>query len=255
MDVVGKAPLRFVLKLPVSAPRPLKSVLFVLFLLLCFSLLHGCRFPQDVEGTLDRVRGGVLEVGVTENPPWVIRTDNGAEGLEPEIVRSLADQLDAEVRWHWGSESQLLRALEQLQLDLIIGGIAKNKWISKAAAPTKPYVKVRSTVGFSEGQAAPSSLEGLTVGVLTINHLAKSLSEKGAVPEKRAEPQQPDGAFAGPGWWLRAHGYQPGPFKLTTDKHVMLLPKGENAWMMVVQKHLNSLTGVEQRLQKMEAQL
>ena len=228
--------------------------MFILFLLVCFSLLYGCRYPQDVEGTLDKVRDGVLEVGVTENPPWVIRTNGRAEGLEPEIVRRLADQLNAEVRWHWGSESELFRALEQFQLDLIIGGIAKNKWVSKAAAPTKPYVKVRSTVGFPEGQAIPDSLEGLTVGVLPVNHLSKPLSEKGAVPEKRTEPQQPDGAFAGPGWWLRANGYHPGPFKLITDKHVMLLPKGENAWMLVVQKHLNSLTGVEQRLQQMEAQ-
>lgn len=255
MDVVGQAPLRFLLKLPGSAPRPLKSVLWIIFLLLCFSLLHGCRFPQDVEGTLDKVRGGVLEVGVTENPPWVIRTESGAEGIEPEIIRSLADQLDAEVQWHWGAESQLLRALGQLQIDLVIGGVAKNKWVSKAAAPTKPYVKVRSTVGFAEGETVPESLEGLTVGVLPVNHLAKPLSEKGALPEKRAEPQRPEGAFAGPGWWLRAHGYNPGPFKLTTDKHVMLLPKGENAWMMIVQKHLNSLTGVEQRLQQMEARL
>ncbi len=230
-------------------------ILFTLFLLFCVSLLHGCRYPQDVEGTTDKVRSGVLEVGVTENPPWVVRTNDGAEGLEPEIIRGLADQLNAEVRWHWGAESQLLRALEQLQLDLIIGGITQNKWVSKAAAPTKPYVKVRSTVGFAEGQTVPDSLEGLTVGVPAINHLAKPLADKGAVPEKRAESERPAGAFAGPGWWLRAHGYNPGPFKLTTDKHVVLLPKGENAWMMVVQKHLNSLTGVEQRLQQLEAQL
>lgn len=253
--MVEQDPLKPEANLWVSALRTLILIVPALFLLLCFGVLQGCRYPQDVEGTLDKVRGGVLEVGVTENPPWVIRTDGGAEGLEPEIIRSLADQLNAEVRWHWGAESQLLRALEQLQLDLIIGGIAKNKWISMPAAPTKPYVKVRSTVGFPEGQTVPESLDGLTVGVLAINHLAKSLSEKGAVPEKRAEPQQPEGAFAGPGWWLKAHGYKTGPFKLATDKHVMLLPKGENAWMMVVQKHLNSLTGVEQRLQQLEAQL
>ncbi|WP_166262125.1 substrate-binding periplasmic protein [Marinobacter salicampi] len=226
-----------------------------LFLLLCFGLLQGCRYPQDVEGTLDTVRGGVLDVGVTENPPWVIRSGDNAQGLEPEIVRSLADQLNADVRWHWGSESQLLRALKRFQLDLVIGGIAKNKWISMAAAPTKPYVKVRSTVGFPEGQAVPESLDGMTVGVSAVNHLAKALSDQGAVPEIRDEPQQPNGAFAGPGWWLRAHGYEPGPFKLTTDKHVMLLPKGENAWMMAVEEHLNSLSGLERRLQQLEAEL
>lgn len=252
--MVEQDPLRPEATVRVTSHRPLLLVLPAVFLLLCFVVLQGCRYPQDVEGTLDKVRDGILEVGVTENPPWVIRTDDGAEGLEPEIIRSLAEQLNAEVRWHWGAESELLRALQQRQLDLIIGGIAKNKWVSKASAPSKPYVTVSSTVGFSEGQTVPESLEGLTVGVLTVNHLVKSLSEKGAVPAKRAEPRQSDGAFAGPGWWLRAHGYKTGPFKLATDKHVMLLPKGENAWMMVVQKHLNSLSGVEQRLQQLEAQ-
>lgn len=239
-------------RITVSAPS--RRILPALLFLLCFSLLQGCRFPQDVEGTLEGVRGDTLEVGVAENPPWVVRTQDGAEGLEPEIIRNLAEQLGAEVRWHWGTENELLRALAQLQLDLVIGGIAKTKWITMAAASTRPYVKIKSSVGFPEGRPVPESIEGLTVEVMAVNDLARALQEKGARPVKRVPDQESIGAFAGPDWWLKAHGYTPGPFELTTDSYVMLLPKGENAWMMVVEEHLNKLGGIEQRLQQLEEQ-
>jgi polar amino acid transport system substrate-binding protein len=51
----------------------------------------GCDFPADPEGTLDRVSGGTMRVGVIEDPPWVILED-GREpaGMEPELVRQFA---------------------------------------------------------------------------------------------------------------------------------------------------------------------
>ncbi len=41
-------------------------------------LTQGCRYPRDIEKTLEDVRGGVLDVGRTENSPWAIRTDPGS---------------------------------------------------------------------------------------------------------------------------------------------------------------------------------
>ena len=32
----------------------------------------GCDLPRDTHGTLDRVRGDTLRVGVTEAPPFVV---------------------------------------------------------------------------------------------------------------------------------------------------------------------------------------
>jgi hypothetical protein len=33
-----------------------------------------CGLPRDPDDTLERVRGGVVRVGITDNPPWAIVT-------------------------------------------------------------------------------------------------------------------------------------------------------------------------------------
>lgn len=239
--------------LSLSDGRGASRVFVLLILLLCTIALTSCRYPRDIEGTLDKVKGGFLDVGVTENAPWVIRTDTGAVGLEPDIVMDLAEKLDAEVRWHWGNESALLEALKQFQLDLVIGGLTKSKRLSSVAALTKPYFSSVYTVGVPRPAPLPLSLDDLTVTVPAVNHLHKALVGKGAQPITSSTAATTDGAVAAPTWWLRAHGFEPGPWKLATDKHVFALPKGENGWMMVTQRHLNGLSGLGERLQKLEA--
>jgi hypothetical protein len=80
-------------------------------LLAAVLLLTGCNveIPQDPDGTLDRVRGGVLRVGVSINPPWTVLDNNGElSGIEPELVRRFADTVDAEVRWTVAGEESLI---------------------------------------------------------------------------------------------------------------------------------------------------
>lgn len=55
-----------------------RALIFILLAVLPAVGLLGCRFPTDIEHTMDRIQGGVLKVGVTENPPWVVRSANGA---------------------------------------------------------------------------------------------------------------------------------------------------------------------------------
>lgn len=214
-------------------------------------LTQGCRYPQDIENTLEDVRGGVLDVGLTENSPWVIRTDPPS-GVEVAIVREIASGLDAEVRWHWASESELVSALKQFQLDLVIGGLINNKHLNKQVALTKPYFKSRITVGFPvpEGEAPPASLEGVRVQVPAVNHVAKALKSEDAEPVRYSNGAPAGEPVAAATWWLRGHDLQPGQWTLTTDKHVMALPNGENAWIMHVQKHLNSIPDMSERLRR-----
>jgi polar amino acid transport system substrate-binding protein len=215
--------------------------------------LAGCQYPQDVEKTLERVTGGVLEVGATENPPWVIRTPDGAAGLEAELVRGLAEHLGAEIRWHWGTESELVPALEHLQLDLVIGGFVRNPRLSQRVALTNPYFRSRSTVGFpGDPKTFPESLQGLEVGVERLSPLREALRDSGAEPvylDGSADPAIP---VANASWWLRAHGYEPGAWELASDAHVMALPPGENAWMMAVQRYLDDAQGLARRLRELE---
>src|SRR5690606_6200013 len=101
-------------------PRHIRRALALLMLALAALSITACRYPQDVEHTLDRIEGGTLHVGVTENPPWVREEDNGAaSGYEAELVIALARNLDAEIHWHWGTEGELLEALKQFELDLV----------------------------------------------------------------------------------------------------------------------------------------
>ncbi|WP_241680655.1 transporter substrate-binding domain-containing protein [Pseudactinotalea suaedae] len=106
-----------------------------------------CSFPQDPDGTLKRVTGGVLRVGVSENPPFT-RWPGGApeagesgepSGTEVELVSAFAASLDAEVAWVPGSEADLMTRLEESELDVVIAGLqATTPWSSHAAI-TYPY--------------------------------------------------------------------------------------------------------------------
>ena len=112
----------------------------LLLLTMCL-VVQGCGLPRDPSGTLRRITGGVLRVGVVDNPPWVIARGGEPAGVEPAIVRTLAAELGAEVQWTRGAEHDLMRALHTRSLDLAIGGFdAKLPWVREAAL-TRPYYR------------------------------------------------------------------------------------------------------------------
>ena len=52
----------------------------------------GITIPQDPEGTLEKVSGGILRVGVSEHAQWVQLPPTGdPQGIEPELVEEFAD--------------------------------------------------------------------------------------------------------------------------------------------------------------------
>src|SRR5687768_9532904 len=86
-------------------------------------LLAGCgTIPRDPEGTLDRVRGGVLRAGFTVAHPWATGPESGPDGIEVDLVEAFAEELGATVEWTEGSEAELFEALEVRALDLVVGG-------------------------------------------------------------------------------------------------------------------------------------
>jgi ABC-type amino acid transport substrate-binding protein len=111
--------------------------------------LGGCAgIPADPEGTLARVSGGELRVGVTERTPWVELLEGGEpEGIEPELVRRFAEQLEAEVVWVEGSEQKLVDDLEHGVVDLVIGGIPAGTPWSEHAGVTRPYTSATDEHG------------------------------------------------------------------------------------------------------------
>lgn len=120
----------------------MSGALRILLLPGLFSLLAACGLPRDPEKTSDRIESThELRVGVSDSPPWTIAGRAQPSGAEPDLVRRFADQIGANVVWRRGSESRLVRALEEHQLDLVIGGFDKKTRWSATAGLSQPFVK------------------------------------------------------------------------------------------------------------------
>jgi ABC-type amino acid transport substrate-binding protein len=99
----------------------------------------GAAIPRDPQKTSERARGGQIRVGVVENPPWASRAGGEAHGIEADIARDFAKELNATPEWHWGGEQAHMEALERFELDLVIGGITKQTPWKKTVGMTDTY--------------------------------------------------------------------------------------------------------------------
>lgn len=135
-------------------------------------LLAGCAggFPADPDGTLDRVEGGVLRVGVSAHSPWTEVTPGGEPaGLEVDLVTEFAESLGAEVEWTASGEEDLMAQLDRSELDLVVGGLtAASPW-AEVSALTYPYTTVPGADGTSEAHvmAAPLGENAFLVALET----------------------------------------------------------------------------------------
>ena len=113
-------------------------------------VLTGCgmQVPADPEGTLERIEGGVLRVGATENAPWVEVDDSGEpSGTEPALVSDFAERHGATIEWTAGSEATLLDALDRGELDLVLGGFVEDTPWTELGAATRPYAETQTPDG------------------------------------------------------------------------------------------------------------
>lgn len=122
--------------------------------LMVLACTAGCAssFPADPDGTLDRVSGGVLRVGVSPSPPWTVLAAEAADpaGIEVDLVEDFAASIGADVEWTPGGEEELMAQLERSELDLVVGGLtASSPWASHAAL-TYPYTTTTAEDGAEE---------------------------------------------------------------------------------------------------------
>jgi polar amino acid transport system substrate-binding protein len=122
----------------------------LLLLVSAVVLLAGCGtsllpddYPADPDGTLDRIRAdGVVRVGASPRPGWVEVGDGDPTGREPGLVEAFAESLGAEVEWTVTGEEDLVRLLEEGEIDLAVGGFTDtNAWVDKVGL-TRPYAEV-----------------------------------------------------------------------------------------------------------------
>lgn len=122
----------------------------LLLIVAAIALLAGCGtpllpddFPADPDGTLDRIRAdGVVRVGASPRPGWVEVGDGDPTGREPRLVEAFAEDLGADVEWTVTGEEDLVRMLEEGEIDLAVGGFTdKNAWVDKVGL-TRAYAGV-----------------------------------------------------------------------------------------------------------------
>lgn len=142
--------------------------------------LTGCAssFPADPNGTLDRVTGGTLRVGVSPNGEWADISDGGEpSGVEVALVEKFADEIDAEIAWTEGGEEKLIADLNAGRLDLVIGGLTDaTPWAEKVAV-TRPF----DEVSIGGGKTAKHVMAAPMGENAFLLELEKFLSEEGAL--------------------------------------------------------------------------
>ena len=211
--------------------------------------LGGCELPQDVprdpDGTLNRVRDGTMRVGVTDHDPWVRLGDPDAPyGVEPVLLRRFAATLGADVEWVAGSEEELMGAMQEGQLDIVVGGLTmKSPW-KKEAALTRPYLTTRLLVGVGTGITVAEDLAGIDVA-FERGSVAGGLLERRTDARPVAVEQLRDarGAVATDEWLLDDLNLQASGVVLEKTDHVMAAPLGENAWLVALERFLLRRTG------------
>jgi polar amino acid transport system substrate-binding protein len=201
----------------------------------------GCQFPADPEGTLDRVTGGTMRVGVIDDPPWAeLRSGEEPTGVEPELVRRFADELDADIEWIEGTPSDLAAAAGGFQLDLIIGGLTRDFPYVDDVALTVPYVDTEVELGLPSGEELPDELGGVEVYVERSSEAAALLREEedDAVPVYFDSLDEVDGLALLDTYDIDAIGFERTDYILRDHEHAMAVPLGENAFMVELEKFL-----------------
>lgn len=206
------------------------------------SLFLVAHYPNDAEGTLTRVRNGVVRVGYTRAEPWVSEGPAGLAGLEPPLVAGFARQQGARVEWVPGSEEQLFRALKHRQIDLLIGGITDESPWRAEVGMTSPYLEAGLYVGFRPGPAVAQwpagTLKGRTVAVRKGTDQGYYVSKEDGRPFPTDHLPGSQPLVVGYDWQLPGWGLRNTGIKLATEHHVMAVPAGENAWQVALETYL-----------------
>jgi polar amino acid transport system substrate-binding protein len=205
-------------------------------------MFAGCDFPRDPMGTLERVRGGTLRVGVADHEPWARLEGGEASGAEVELVEEFAAGLGAEVDLVEGTVPELLEAARQGEVDLVIGGLmATDPGVreQKEAAITSPYLILIPIVGAPPG-ASLEDISGQKVAVEKVGRTAALLKEEGAIPVRMKNPATADMPVAAYQWQLEEWGLEPTGIELPEEEHVMAVPLGENGWLVELERFLRA---------------
>jgi polar amino acid transport system substrate-binding protein len=109
--------------------------LLYLFISLVFI---SCSFPKDPKDSYAKAKQESLKVGIVNNPPYTTYHEGIASGTEVELIEKFAEKEGLKVEYRDGSESALIKKLENYEIHLLIGGFdKKTEWKKKAGLTSK----------------------------------------------------------------------------------------------------------------------
>jgi polar amino acid transport system substrate-binding protein len=202
-----------------------------------------CDFPRDPRGTLDKVQGGTMRVGIVNHDPWTLMEEGRASGVEVELLRDFAGELETEIVFVQGTVPELLEAARQGEVDVVAGGFTTTSpGVSegKEAGITSPYLVTRFAVGVPPGMPVFDDLSGRKITVERIDGTAALLKEEGAIPvpvDDLSSANMPVAAYT---WQLEEWGFEPTGVELPEEKHIMAVPLGENGWLVRLERFLRA---------------
>lgn len=213
--------------------------------------LTACGIPRDPEGTLERVEGGTVRAGITENPPWTDLSGGQPAGVEVDLIEAFADSVNARVEWFDGSQAELLESLEKRELDVVVGGLTADDPWSQMVTFTQPYAEISILVGVPPGQQPPEEVDGLRVAVERGHQTAALVEDAGGIPVEVDDLSGAGGLVAAEEWQLEKAGLVPSEIELDKAQHVVAVPLGENAWLVRVERFLSDrAASVDELLQE-----
>lgn len=104
-----------------------------------FLFLISCSLPKDPEDSLTKAKMNGLKVGYVYNPPYNYTSGDTVSGTEISIIKAFAKEQGLKIQFIYGSESELIKQLEEYKLHVIIGGFDKKTIWKDKAGPTTTY--------------------------------------------------------------------------------------------------------------------
>ena len=145
-----------------------KRVLQALSLFISILLVIGCQQATEQTSLARILQSGVLKVGTVYGRTTYYNGATSAEGFEFELAQGFADYLGVRLEvFPYYSYSQLIKQLDQQQLDLIAANITMTEQRKQHYAFGPAYQNVNFELVYKKGKDRPRSIEQLD-GELTI---------------------------------------------------------------------------------------
>jgi ABC-type phosphate/phosphonate transport system substrate-binding protein len=105
---------------------------FGMLLLLVF-FCGACNIPKDPNNSYENAKKSSLRVGI------VSKKDSTTTSFEKNLVANFAEQEKMQTQFTIDNETELVKKLENYQLDIVLGGFEKKSNWKTQVGMTKPY--------------------------------------------------------------------------------------------------------------------